>query len=140
MGWYSERVVPRVVDATCGSGMLDDLRRRTCAGLRGEVLELGFGSGTNLPFYPPAVTRVLAVEPSDVAWRLSEARRTASSVPVVRAGLDAARLELPDVAVDAVVSTWTLCTIPDVAGALGEVRRVLRPGGPLRFAEHGMAP
>ena len=103
-------------------------------------MELGFGSGHNVAFYPPVVTRVDAVEPADIAWRLAARRVAASTVPVRRAGLDGQTLPFADDSYDAVLSTWSLCTIPDVAAALREVRRVLKPGGSLRFVEHGLAP
>ncbi|MGZ4494903.1 MAG: class I SAM-dependent methyltransferase, partial [Nocardioides sp.] len=90
--------------------------------------------------YPAAVTRVLAVEPSDVAWARSQGRRDSSPVRVVRAGLDGERLDLPDASVDCALSTFTLCTIPDAVAALREVARVLRPGGRLHFVEHGLSP
>jgi SAM-dependent methyltransferase len=116
------------------------LRVRACEGLRGEVVELGFGSGPNLGLYPREVTRVIAVEPSDVAWDLGADRRARSPVPVVRGDLDGQALSLEDASADAVLSTLTLCTIPDLPRALAEVRRVLRPGGRLHFLEHGLAP
>jgi SAM-dependent methyltransferase len=92
-----------------------------------------------VPHYPAAVTRVAAVEPSDLAWRLAAPRVAAARAPVERAGLDGQRLPFPDQAFDSALSTWTLCTIPDAAAALREVRRVLRPGGRLHFVEHGLA-
>jgi SAM-dependent methyltransferase len=140
MGFYGERVLPRIVDVVCGSGQTVELRRRVCAGLTGEVLELGFGSGHNVPHYPSAVTRVAAVEPSDVGWKLASKRLDASRVPVERAALDGQSLPFAPASFDSALSTWTLCTIPDVAAALGEVRRTLRPGGRLHFVEHGLAP
>lgn len=119
---------------------MQPLRQRVCAGLAGDVIELGFGSGHNIPFYPRAVTSVAAVEPSDLGWRLASARLAEASVPVVRAGLDGQSLHFADDSFDAALSTWTLCTIPDVGRALSEVRRVLRPGHKLHFLEHGLAP
>ena len=104
------------------------------------MLEIGFGSGLNLPHVPPEVESVSAVEPSDVGWALSRRRRAGSRVPVERTGLDGQRIEAGDASYDAVLATFTLCTIPDVAAALGEVRRVLRPGGLFHFLEHGLAP
>ncbi|MDO9498130.1 MAG: class I SAM-dependent methyltransferase [Nocardioides sp.] len=140
MRLWEERVVPRLVDWSLRAPEIGELRTDVCTGLRGEVLEVGFGSGLNTRFYPADVTTVSAVEPSDLAWRLSEPRRTASSVPVVRVGLDGQRLAADDASYDSVLSTFTLCTIPDVSRALAEVRRVLRPGGSLHFVEHGLAP
>src|SRR5690242_18955459 len=140
MGLYREQVLPRVTDRLCNTKSATPQRRRVCAGLSGEVVEIGFGSGSNVPFLPAGVTGVAAVEPSDVAWKLARKRIDASLVPVRRVGLDGARLPLGDDAFDAALSTWTLCTIPDVDAALRELRRVLRPGGRLHFVEHGLAP
>jgi SAM-dependent methyltransferase len=140
MGFYGEQVVPRIINKACGAKTAEPLRRRVCAGLAGDVVELGFGSGHNVPFYPAAVTRVTAVEPSDVGWQLAAERVKAATVPVQRAGLDGQSLPFPDDSFDAALTTWTLCTIPDVGAALREVRRVLKPGGTLHFLEHGLAP
>jgi ubiquinone/menaquinone biosynthesis C-methylase UbiE len=119
---------------------LEPLRSRVCEDLAGNVVEIGFGSGLNIPFYPVAVTLVAAVEPSDLGWKLADQRLKAASVPVQRSGLDGQSLPLADNSYDAALSTWTLCTIPDAAAALGELRRVLKPGGKLHFLEHGLAP
>ena len=140
MGLYTERVLPRILNATGGASRHEPLRRRVCAGLAGDVVEIGFGSGLNVPFYPAAVTRVAAVEPSDLSWRLAAGRVQGARVPVQRAGLDGQSLPFADGSYDAALSTWTLCTIPDVAAALAELRRVLKPGGTLHFLEHGLAP
>jgi ubiquinone/menaquinone biosynthesis C-methylase UbiE len=140
MGIYGDHVLPRIVNVACGLKTNDPLRRRVCEGLEGDVVEIGFGSGLNVPFYPDHVNRVAAVEPADVAWKLADKRLRATSVPVERAGLDGESLPFADNSYDAAVSTWTLCTIPDVATALREVRRVLKPGGTLHFVEHGLAP
>lgn len=140
MGIYREHVLPRINDATCGIKATGPLRERVCAGLHGQVLEIGFGSGLNVPYYPSTVTKVVAVEPADLSWKRASERLTATSVPVERVGLDAQSLPLPADGCDTALSTWTLCTIPDVATALGEVRRVLKPGGTLHFVEHGLAP
>ena len=140
MGFYGEQVVPRIINKACGTKTAEPLRRRVCAGLAGEVVEIGFGSGHNVAFYPAAVTRVTAVEPSDVAWKLAAERVRAATVPVHRSGLDGQSLPFADDSYDAALSTWTLCTIPDVGGALREIRRVLKPGGALHFLEHGLAP
>jgi ubiquinone/menaquinone biosynthesis C-methylase UbiE len=140
VGLYGDHVLPRIVDRACGLESNRKLRRRVCAGLAGEVVEIGFGSGLNVPFYPGAVTRVAAVEPADVAWKLAAQRVGDASVAVQRAGLDGQSLPFADDSFDTAISTWTLCTIPDVAAALSEVRRVLKPGATLHFVEHGLAP
>jgi SAM-dependent methyltransferase len=93
-----------------------------------------------VPFYPPGVIRVAAVEPADLGWKLAAGRVAAACVPVRRSGLDGQALPFADESHDAALSTWTMCTIPDAAAALREVRRVLRPGGALHFLEHGLAP
>jgi SAM-dependent methyltransferase len=140
MGLYADRVLPRILNRACGATTLEPLRRRVCQGLAGDIVEIGFGSGLNIPFYPAAVTSVAAVEPCDVSWRLAGERLRASDVTVLRSGLDGQSLPFDDDSFDAALSTWTLCSIPDVAAALSELRRVLRPGGSLHFLEHGLAP
>ena len=136
---YDEQVLPRFTDLALGRPM-EDVRRRVTRGLAGDVLEIGFGSGRNVPHLPIGVARLLTVEPSGVGRRLARKRVDASPVPVDFIGLDGQDLPLPDDAVDHVLVTFTLCTIPDVDRALGEVRRVLKPGGSLHFAEHGRSP
>lgn len=139
MRWWDEQVVPRVAELALRGHDLGELRREACAPLAGDVLELGFGSGLNVRWYPPAVTSVTAVEPSDVGWALSEKRRARTPLPIARHHLDGQRLDEPDSSYDSVLSTFTLCTIPDVSRALQEVRRVLRPGGVFCFLEHGLS-
>jgi SAM-dependent methyltransferase len=140
MGLYGDQVLPRIVNIACGAGANATYRERVCAGLSGEVVEIGFGSGHNVPYYPVAVTSVDAIEPAGTGWRLAGKRLAASPVPVRRAGLDGQVLPFADDSFDAALSTWTLCTIPDPVAALRELRRVLRPGGALHFVEHGLAP
>ena len=140
MGLWERQLLPRMIKACNNGPHVRQVRERMCAGLSGDVLEIGFGSGLNAPYYPPAVTRVLAVEPSDTAWGLAAGSVAASHVPVERIGLDGQALPLPDHSVDAALSTWTLCTIPDPGKALAELRRVLKPGGRLTFVEHGLSP
>lgn len=139
MGAWTDHVVPRLADASLRGPEIAELRREACAPLTGRVLELGFGSGLNTPWYPPGVTSVAAVEPSDVGWRLSQHRRARTDIPVERRGLDGQQLGDPDGSYDSALSTFTLCTVPDPVLALAEVRRVLRPGGVLCVLEHGLA-
>jgi ubiquinone/menaquinone biosynthesis C-methylase UbiE len=140
MGFYGDQVLPRFIDVVMRREEVAQLRARVTAGLAGEVLEIGFGSGLNVPHYPPGLKRVRAVEPATVGRRLAAKRVAACTVPVDYIGVDAQALPLDDASVDHVLSTWTLCTIPDVSLALAEVRRVLRPGGVLHFMEHGLSP
>jgi SAM-dependent methyltransferase len=140
MGFYQAHLLPRLTDLALRGGEMARVRARVTAGLAGEVLEIGFGSGLNVPHYPSAVTRVRAVEPAAGGRKLAARRVAASAVPVEYIGIDAQALPLADASVDHVVSTWTLCTIPDAQRALAEIRRVLRPGGTLHFAEHGLSP
>jgi ubiquinone/menaquinone biosynthesis C-methylase UbiE len=140
MGFYEAHILPRIMNAVCGTGTMQPLRRRACDGLQGEVVEIGFGSGHNVPFYPSTVSRVSAVEPADLAWQLADERVKSSDIPVMRSGQDGQSLPFADQSFDCALSTWTLCTIPDVATALRELRRVLKPGGRLHFVEHGRAP
>lgn len=140
MRWWNEQVVPRCADAALKGPEIGEVRREVCSGLSGRVLEIGFGGGLNARWYPAAVTSVHAVEPSDVGWSLSQRRRERSEVPIERRGLDGQQLAAQDESYACVLSTFTLCTIPDVERALSEVRRVLRPGGQFHFLEHGLSP
>ena len=140
MGLYRERVLPHLVELTCGGPGFERWRERAVDGLTGTVVEIGFGSGLNVPVYPEAVTQVLAVEPAAEARRMAAERVQASRVPVTHVGLDGQSIPLDDDSCDAALSTFTLCTVPDAGAALAELRRVLRPGGRLHFLEHGLAP
>jgi len=140
MGFYDDRILPRLIDRVMRRRELTEIRARIAASLDGEVLEVGFGSGLNVPHYPPTVTRVLAVDPATLGRKLAAERVAESSVPIEYVGLDGQRLPLESASVDHVLTTWTLCTIPDVGRALDEIARVLRPGGTLHFAEHGRSP
>ncbi|MGQ0552405.1 MAG: class I SAM-dependent methyltransferase [Planctomycetota bacterium] len=152
MGLWRDHLLPRLVDKGLAGEEHARCRARAAAGLSGAVLELGFGSGHNLPHYPPAVRTLYAVDPvaarpGSIGRRLAErsgrlsAWHAAHGADSIRfLGPTAEVLDLPAGSVDAVLSTWTLCSVPDPARALSEVRRVLRPGGELRFVEHGRAP
>lgn len=140
MGWYEERVLPKLQDHALDTVQARRIRARVTAPLAGEVVEVGFGTGHNLPYLPATVTRLLAVEPSEGSIRAATARVAASAIPVDFIAPDAQRLPLPDASVDAALCTWSMCSIPDPVAAVAEVRRVLRPGGQLHFVEHGAAP
>ncbi len=137
---YRRHVVPRIVDVACGAKAMKPDRDRAAAGLSGEIVELGFGSGHNVGSYPAEVTLVRAIEPSELGRKLSADRVAASAVPVVFSGLQGEALDLPDRSCDGALCTFTLCTIPGVEQALAELRRVLRPGAPFHFLEHGISP
>lgn len=138
--FYAKQLLPRIINVACGMKVTGPLRRRVCEGLHGRVVEIGFGSGHNVPFYPASVSGVAAVEPAAVCWKLAGKRLGASTIPVQHSGLDGQSLPFEDDSFDTALSTWTLCTIPDATAALREVRRVLKPGGALHFVEHGLAP
>ncbi len=139
MGVYQNRLLPWLTDLAMRGDTLAPYRRQAVAGLRGQVLEIGIGSGLNFSFYG-AGTSVVGLDPSAELLARAAARGDASGVTVrlVRARGEA--LPLADDTFDAALLTWTLCSIPDPAAALGEIRRVLKPGGELRFVEHGRAP
>ncbi|HET9876212.1 MAG TPA: class I SAM-dependent methyltransferase [Mycobacterium sp.] len=140
MSFYAEHVLPRLINRVMDNNEDRRARQRVCSELTGEILEIGFGSGLNLAQLPEAVTKLYAVEPSWVAVRLARTRIAAGSATVQIVGLDGQHLPLPDRSVDAVLCTWSLCTITDPVAAVAEVRRTLRPGGKLHFVEHGIAP
>jgi ubiquinone/menaquinone biosynthesis C-methylase UbiE len=140
VSWYADQILPRAINLLMRGGEFTGPRARVAAGLDGEVLEIGFGSGLNIPYYPAGLKRVQAVDPATAGRKLAARRSAASFVPIEYVGSDAEALPVAAASVDHVLSTWTLCTIPDAKRALAEVRRVLRPGGALRFVEHGLAP
>jgi ubiquinone/menaquinone biosynthesis C-methylase UbiE len=140
MGFYRERVLPRIQNKLMDRQDMREVRARVCAGLEGDVVEIGFGTGLNARYYPSEVAKVYAVEPSQLCMRIAEPRIEQSNAAVIPAGLDGEALDLPSDQFDAALSTWTLCTIPDIARALAELRRVLKPGGGFHFVEHGHAP
>jgi len=140
MGFYQEQVLPRFQDKVMARTPNRAVRARVCEGLHGAVVEVGFGTGLNAPYYPAAVSKVVAIEPSHVCMRIAEPRIAETSVPVEYGGLTGERLDLPSAEFDAVLSTWTLCTIPRLEGVLAEMRRVLKPGGSFHFVEHCHAP
>jgi ubiquinone/menaquinone biosynthesis C-methylase UbiE len=140
MGVYREQILPRLIDRACGGRSLAKWQRRLTADLSGVVVEIGSGSGLNIEHLPDSVERLLAVEPSDIAWRLASRRVERATVPVEHIGLDGAAIPLDDSSCDAALATFALCTIRDVETALAEVMRVLKPGGRFHVLEHGLAP
>jgi len=140
MAFYRDTVFPRVMNHLMDSKGTRKTRARVCESLEGDVVEIGFGTGLNLPHLPRTVTRLRAVEPSALGVRIAEDRIAASAVPVEIAGLDGQSLPFANRSADAALCTWTLCSIPDPVAAITEIRRVLRPGGSLHFVEHGVAP
>lgn len=140
MGLYGDRVLPVLLDMAMSDAEVEQVRARTTAGLHGEVVEVGFGSGLNVPHYPRSVRLVRAIEPASGGRKRAARRIAASPVPVEYVGTDGAALPMADDSIDQVLTTWTLCSIPDVEQALAEITRVLRPGGTLHFAEHGRSP
>ena len=140
MGFYEDQLLPRFTNLVMARREFIPIRARVAAELDGNVLEVGFGSGLNVPHYPSTVNRVQAVDPATVGRKLAARRVAASVVPVEYVGLEGQELPLESASIDHVLTTWTLCTIPDVERALIEIRRVLRPGGSFHFVEHGRAP
>ena len=141
MNLYERYLLPRVTHCACGSPLIDRQRRRVVPRARGRVLEVGFGSGLNLPHYDRSrVESVWALEPSEQMRALAAPRVAASGLDVRMLDLPGEALPLPDHSADTVVVTFTLCTIADAAAALRQIHRVLRPDGELLFCEHGAAP
>ena len=139
--WYERNVLPWLIDFACGMKSVSQQRMKVIPQARGRVLEIGLGTGLNLPFYDTGrVSELVGVEPSLTMHHLAMKRSRAAGIPVELVGIGAERLPLADHVFDTVVSTYTLCTIPDPVLALRELRRVLAPGGRLLFSEHGRAP
>jgi ubiquinone/menaquinone biosynthesis C-methylase UbiE len=140
VGFYQDQLLPRFQDKLMARKSTHEVRARVCEGLEGSVVEVGFGTGLNAPYYPPKVKTIVAVEPSQVCMRIAEPRIEKSAVAVEYGGLTGEHLDLPSGEFDALLSTWTLCTIPNLQAALAEMRRVLKPGGSFHFVEHGHSP
>lgn len=140
MGFYGRYILPWLTHLTMGNRRLRGYRARVAATARGTVLEIGIGSGHNLPFYGSGVERVIGIDPSHGLLERARKASRKSNVSVELLEGSAESIPLRNGSVDTVVTTWTLCSIADAPGALAEMRRVLKPGGRLLFVEHGLAP
>lgn len=141
MGFYAKHVLPLCLDKACGVKPITMQRAKVVPLATGRVLEIGIGSGLNLPHYnADSVTEIIGVDPDDHIWKRSAAARAACSIPVRRMGLSGEDIPMESGSVDSVVVTYALCTIPDPVRALGEMKRILKPGGAIYFSEHGRAP
>ena len=141
MGLYSRYVLPQLIQLTCSVSSVYKQREKVIPLAHGRVIEVGFGSGLNLPLYDPEkVSRIWALEPSEDMLKLSDEIRASSAIPIDCLPSNAQNIPLEDKAADTVVITYTLCSIVEEELALQEMRRVLRPGGQLIFCEHGISP
>lgn len=141
MSWYEEKILPRMINIACGSRPTRKQREKIVPRATGDVLEIGFGSGLNLPYYDrDKVRHIWGLEPSEGVRRLAKATISESDLEVELINLPGEEIPLDDNSVDTVLVTYTLCTIPEVAHALEGMRRVLKPQGRLLFCEHGKAP
>lgn len=139
-GFYDRVIFPRIMHFTMGFREVSEYRARVVPAATGRVLEIGLGSGLNLPFYGDRVSEVIGVDPHEALNRMARRRLDSTRLPVRIVNGSAEALPLDDASVDCVVTTWTLCSIGAVDRALQEMRRVLRPGGEILFIEHGTAP
>jgi ubiquinone/menaquinone biosynthesis C-methylase UbiE len=139
MGIYGDWILPRFIDFAMDTTVLAKERAQALREVTGTVLEIGFGSGHNLPFYPDTIERLVAVDPSTAGAKLARKRIAAVPFPVEYRPITGERIDGPDASFDSVVSTFTLCTVPDPVAALEQVRRVLKPGGRFHLLEHGLA-
>jgi ubiquinone/menaquinone biosynthesis C-methylase UbiE len=141
MHWYDRHILPWLIDFGCGLPMVQARRRALVPQARGKVLEIGMGTGRNLPFYDRSrITHLVGVDPALQMHSLAQRRSDQAGLDVELVGLTAERLPLPDESFDTVVCTYTLCSIAHPVAALREVWRVLKPGGQFLFCEHGRAP
>jgi ubiquinone/menaquinone biosynthesis C-methylase UbiE len=140
MGWYAQVIVPRLCDLILNRPLVGRYRRKFLIHAEGAVLEIGFGTGLNLPHYPAAIRKITSVDPSPGMQRLAGKRIKETGIEVTQHLGSSERLAFADRTFDCVVSTFTLCSIENVAQAMAEVYRVLRPGGKFLFLEHGLSP
>lgn len=140
MNFYERCILPRLLDLAMRNKEATRFRARLVPQARGATLEVGIGSGLNLPFYGEQIERLVGVDPSEALLRMAKRRARATTIPIEFIARSGEALPLADASVDTAVFTFTLCTIPDPLKALREARRVLKPSGELLFAEHGLAP
>lgn len=136
---YNKYILPRLIDRAMRSEDYNCIRGEVASKASGIVLEIGFGSGYNLPFYGNNIEKLYALEPSDELYKQADERVRASRFPVHRLNCLAENIPLADDTVDTVLSTWTLCSIVEPSRVLGEICRILKPGGKFLFAEHGLS-
>jgi ubiquinone/menaquinone biosynthesis C-methylase UbiE len=139
MGFYENRILPHLINLAMRNRHIVPYRERIVPAAEGRVLEVGIGSGLNLPFYGPQVREILGLEPSPKLIAMARGAASSSSAPVTFIEGSAEAIPLDKASIDTVVTTWTLCSIPAAVQALEEMRRVLKPGGQLLFVEHGLA-
>lgn len=140
MGWYERHVLPKLIESACGQKPMRELRARYVTRACGDVLEIGIGSGLNLPHYGDQVSSVTGLDPHVQLTAKAKERATRIDTPVSLLQVSGEEIPADDARFDTLVCTWTLCSIPNVYAALREMRRVLRPGGKLYFIEHGRSP
>jgi ubiquinone/menaquinone biosynthesis C-methylase UbiE len=140
VSFYQRHIVPHLTHLAMRQNYLVPYRKRVIGAAEGRVLEIGIGSGLNFSLYGAKVTSVIGLEPSSELLRMAGARASSATVPITLLDASAEAIPLDTASIDTVITTWTLCTIPDAPRALAEMRRVLRPGGTLLFVEHGRSP
>ncbi len=141
MGFYNRHILPHVLDCACATKPIRKQRAKIIPLAYGDVVEIGIGSGHNLPYYDQdKVSKLIGIDPDEYVWKKAAAKRAEFHKPLERLGLSGESIPLPDTCADTVVVTYSLCTIPDPIKALREMKRLLKPGAKLLFCEHGQAP
>ena len=139
MGLYSNLIVPYCIDFAMSGSDLSEYRQQLLADVSGDILEIGFGTGLNLPYYPDKIDKITTIDPNPGMRRLARSRIEASEITVDYKVLNGESIPLADASFDSVVCTWTLCSIPLVDRAIAEIYRLLKPGGKFYFIEHGLS-
>ncbi len=139
MGLYSNLIIPYCIDFAMSSSNLREYRQKLLEDVSGEILEIGFGTGLNLPHYPDGVTKITTIDPNPGMQKIARSRIAAFNITVDYQVLNGESLPMADASFDSVVCTWTLCSIPQVDKAIAEINRLLKPGGKFFFIEHGLS-